>query len=230
MALHTSPRLSPSASLLLGTCLAAPALAGEPTLLLDEIVVSTDRAGGTPLDIAANVTVISAEELNTRGVKDLEDLLRNVPGVTISRQTSATDPFNTIGGITIRGVGGNRVALQVDGARVAERITDGTRDYVDFSFTRQAEVVRGPASVKWGADALGGLLALQTLDPEDVLQGNDRAGTTKLSYDSVTRGTQAEAMLAQRFSDQLSVLLGVKRGEAHEIEKSNARADGGAYV
>jgi hemoglobin/transferrin/lactoferrin receptor protein len=227
---HSIPVLKLSARLLLGTALAATAAAAEEdALLLEEIVISSDRAGGTPLDVAANVTVIGEEELQNRDVKDLEDLLRTVPGVDISRQTSSTDPFNTIGGITIRGVGGNRVALQVDGSRVAERITDGTRDYFDFSFTKQAEVVRGPASVKWGADALGGMLALQTLDPEDILEGQDRAGRAKLSFDSLTSGTEAEAIVAQRFSDQVTFMLGLKRSQAHEIEKTNARADGGIY-
>lgn len=229
MALNAQPHFSLTATLLLGTCLAAPAAAADQALLLDQIVVSSDRAGGTPLDIAANVTVIDSQELENRNVQTLEDLLRTVPGVTISRQNSATDPFNTIGGVTIRGVGGNRVALQVDGARVAERITDGTRDYFDFSFTKQAEVVRGPASVKWGADALGGLLAVETLDPEDLLQGQDRAGRVKATYDSLNRGTEAEAIFAQRFNDRLSFLLGAKRSQAHETEKSNARADGGLY-
>lgn len=71
------------------------------------------------LDLPANVTVVDEETLETQDVNDLEDLLRSTPGVTISRQISGADPFSTIGGITIRGVGGNRVGLQVDGSRVA---------------------------------------------------------------------------------------------------------------
>ncbi|WP_420916492.1 TonB-dependent receptor plug domain-containing protein [Pseudophaeobacter leonis] len=59
------------------------------------------------------MTVIDEEQLIQRGVNDLEDLLRHEPGVDIARQTSATDPFNTIGGVTIRGVGGNRAPCRL---------------------------------------------------------------------------------------------------------------------
>lgn len=229
MAFSKNATFTLTTHLLLGTCLGTMAVAQDDTTYLGEIILSSDRAGGTVLDIPANVTVIDENQLEGRGVHDLEDLLRNEPGVDISRQTTSTDPFNTIGGITIRGVGGNRVALQVDGSRVAERITDGTRDYFDFSFTKQAEIVRGPASVLWGADALGGLLAVETLDPEDVLQGERRSGRAKLSYGSLNDRLASEALVAQQFTPNLAFMFGYKREQSHEIEKSNARADGGFY-
>lgn len=54
------------------------------------------------------------------------------------------DPFTTFGGFTIRGVGGNRIQMQVDGFRVPERIIDGSRDNLDFSFTKQVKIVSDP--------------------------------------------------------------------------------------
>jgi hemoglobin/transferrin/lactoferrin receptor protein len=229
MAFRKDVTFSVIVNLLLSTSLGTMAVAQDSPIYLGEIVLSSDRAGGTILDIPANVTVIDEEQLIKRGVNDLEDLLRHEPGVDIARQTSATDPFNTIGGITIRGVGGNRVALQVDGSRVAERITDGTRDYFDFSFTKQAEIVRGPASVLWGSDALGGLLAVETLDPEDVLKGEARRGRASLSYGSLSDRLSSEVLVAQQFTPNLAFMLGYKREQGHEIEKSNARDDGGLY-
>lgn len=217
------------ALLLLGTFLSSPALAQQAPTKLDAIVVSSDRSGGTVLDETANISVVTDEDIENRDINDLDDLLRYEPGVTISRQTNATDPFNTIGGITIRGVGGNRVGMQVDGSRVAERITDGTRDYVDLSFTKQAEIVRGPASVLWGADSLGGLLAVESVDPEDILEGRDRGARAGMGFDSLNDRTTAEAIFAQRLAEGLEVMLGYKREESHEVERSRARADGGFY-
>ncbi|MER3355658.1 MAG: TonB-dependent receptor plug domain-containing protein [Hoeflea sp. D1-CHI-28] len=217
------------AGLFLGVCPATLVSAQSGHVELGTITLKTDRAGGQVLDVPANVTVIDEEDLEDRHITDMEELVRNVPGVTAPRQTSGTDPFSTFGGFTIRGVGGNRVAMQVDGSRVPERIIDGTRDYLDFSFTKQAEIVRGPASVLWGADALGGLVALETLDPEDLLDGRDRGLNVKGGFDSFDSSTDVSLTFGQRFTDDLSILVGLKRSTANEPELSNARDDGGIY-
>jgi len=215
----------------------APMIAQETTQpqpnglfeLLGRITLFADRIGTAVLDVPSNITVVSEAELEDHAVSDMQELTRYTPGVTVQRQTTSTDPFNTFGGFTIRGVGGNRVQMQVDGSRVAERITDGTRDYLDFSFTKQVDIVRGPASVLWGADALGGVVALTTLDPEDVLQGRTRGGSVSAGFDSFDQGTDVTATFAQKFSDRLSMLVGVKREQKSEAELGNARADGGIW-
>lgn len=225
------------ASLLLSTCLISafipntfgPAFAQDAVYDLDEITLSTDRAGSDALDVAANVTVVGEGDIQDHQINDMQELVRNVPGVEVSRQTSGADPFSTFGGFSIRGVGGNRVAIQLDGSRVAERIIDGTRDYLDFNFTKQVEIMRGPASVLWGADALGGLVAIQTIDPEDILDGKDRAVQFSTGYDSFDRTTRAALSFGQQLSPNLSLLVGVSREEKHEPKLSNARNDGGIY-
>ena len=137
----------------------------ESPLLLGRIVLTTDRVGEQLLDVPANITVIDGETISERQITDIEELTRRLPGVNVFRQVSGADPFSSFSGFTIRGVGGNRVAIQVDGGRTAERIIDGTRDYLDMNFTNRVEIVRGPASVLLGAGALGGIVAFETLDP-----------------------------------------------------------------
>lgn len=216
-------------ALLVPALSAGAALAQDTAQSLDTIIIRTDRGSRTVLELPANVTVIDGDEIEDRQVSDIQQLVRTVPGVTVDRHTSAADPFSTFSGFTIRGVGGNRVAIQVDGSRMAERIIDGVRDYVDLNFTKQAEIVRGPASVLWGADALGGLVAFETLDPEDLLEGRDRSVQVKGGYDSYNRSTSTALTFGQKYSDNLSVLFGVARETAHEAELSNARDDGGIY-
>lgn len=220
------------ARLLLGCCLVTPAFAQEApgdSVPLGTLLLRTDRAGGEVLDQPANVTVIDGDQIEDRQIADMQSLVRNVPGVSVGRQTSTADPFSTFGGFTIRGVGGNRVAIQMDGSRVAERIIDGTRDYLDFNFTKQVEIVRGPASVLWGADALGGLVAMETLDPEDLLEGRDRAVNLKGGFDSFEESGNVALTFGQRLSPDLSLLVGLARETKHEPELSNARDDGGIY-
>ncbi|WP_157968870.1 TonB-dependent hemoglobin/transferrin/lactoferrin family receptor [Tropicimonas sp. IMCC34011] len=217
------------AALCLPTLCPSLAVAQETSFTLDPIIVTTDRSGTAILDVPASITVIGQEEIEDRQVSDIEELVRRVPGVTVNRQSSGADPFSTLGGFTIRGVGGNRVAVQVDGSRMAERIIDGTRDYVDLNFTKQAEIVRGPASVLWGADALGGLVAFETIDPEDLLQGKDEAVRVGAGYDTYDDSVSASLTFGRRLSDSVSVLAGIAQSAAHEPELTNARDDGGIY-
>lgn len=204
-------------------------LTGEEVEVLNTITVYATRGAVPVLDVPSNVTVVTAEDIEKYQINDMQELTRYIPGVSVSRQTSATDPFNTFSGFTIRGVSGNRVQMLVDGSRVAERIVDGTRDYLDFNFTKQVDVVRGPASVLWGADALGGIVAVETLDPEDVLQGRDKGGFAKTSFDSFTTTRTLSGGYAYRFSDAFSVFAGVAAERGEEPRLSNARADGGRY-
>jgi len=197
--------------------------------LLGRITYFATRLPRAVEDVPATVTVIDGDDIEAQGISDMQQLTRYVPGLTVNRQINAAQPFNDFDGFSMRGVGGNRVLMLVDGSRVAERITDGTRDYLDLNFTRQAEVVRGPGSVLWGADALGGVVALRTIDPEDVLEGRQRGGTARIGHDSFTRENNAAVTFAQRFSDNLAVLVGYSRMQAREPRLSRARENGGLY-
>lgn len=197
--------------------------------LLGRITYFTGRLPRPVLDVPATVTVVGGDELQEQAVTDMQQLTRYVPGLSVNRQVNAAQPFNDFDGFSMRGVGGNRVLMLVDGSRVAERITDGTRDYLDFSFVRQAEVVRGPASVVWGADALGGVVALRTVRPEDVLRGRDRGAELRTSYDGFTNTHTISGTFGQQLSDRLSLLVGYSHLTANEPRLSNAAPNGGLY-
>jgi len=203
--------------------------ASSPFRLLGRITWFTSRLPRPVLEVPATVTVLDGEELQQQAVTDMQQMARYVPGLTINRQINAAQPFNDFDGFNMRGVGGNRVLMLIDGSRLPERITDGTRDYLDFSFVRQAEVVRGPASVIWGADALGGVVALRTVTADDILQGRERGGEMRTSYDSYTNTRTAAFTFAQRLSPTLTVLAGYSTLAANEPDTSNAAANGGLY-
>jgi len=201
----------------------------EGATVLEPISVVAGRQATSTQDIPSHVTIVDNEAITKYGITDMQQLTRYIPGVTVDRQTTATDPFNTFGGFNIRGVGGNRVLMLSDGSRVSERITDGTRDYLDFNFVKQVEVIRGPASVLWGADAMGGVVAVETLDPEDLLLGRKSGGQARLGFDSFTTSGTASAAAAYRLSDTLTSMIAFSRHRGSEAELSNARADGGIY-
>ena len=90
-----------AACFLLGVCPASLVSAQDGHIELGTITLNTDRAGGQVLDVPANVTVIDDDEIDDRHITDMEELVRNVPGVTAPRQTTGTDPFSTFGGFVI---------------------------------------------------------------------------------------------------------------------------------
>ncbi len=224
--------LAASAPLAGAKAQSAPPAAAEPgTISLDQITVTAERGAKQVLDVPGTVSVITRQELDDRIIRDTQDLIRYEPGVSVNRITSSTDPFSNYGGFTIRGVGGNRVQMQVDGSRVIERVTDGNRDFVDLPFLKSAEIVRGPGSVLWGADAMGGIVAYRTLDPEDLLKGKDKPYAVRLNsaYDSLDRSFVKTGIAAFRFSPMLEGIVGLSHKSAHEARLTKARADGGRW-
>ena len=138
---------SSSALAALGMALATPAYAAEESAPSadDQIVVTATR---TPLEIAdapASVTVIDDEQIADQLVTDIKDLVRYEPGVSVRR---APARFGAALGTTgrarnedfvIRGIGGNRVLIQVDGIRSPQGFSFGAPPFnfrVPFSGSR----------------------------------------------------------------------------------------------
>jgi hemoglobin/transferrin/lactoferrin receptor protein len=207
---------------------AAARVAARYGVSLDTISVYADRNARQALDLPQNVTVIGRQELDERMVRDVQDLVRYEPGVTVAKTTSGTDPFGNLAGFTIRGVSNNRVQMIVDGSRVIESIVDGNRDFVSMTNLKAVEIIRGPAGVLWGADAMGGIVAFVTKDPEDYLKGRKFGGQLDTSFDSYDKSFVKVGTSAVRFGD-FSALISASQRSYSEGTLSKARADGGIY-
>jgi hemoglobin/transferrin/lactoferrin receptor protein len=197
-------------------------------VMLDEISIYADRGPQPFLQQTQNVTVIDRKTIEERQVRDIQDLVRYVPGVTVSKTTSGVDPFGNLAGFTIRGVSNNRVMMLVDGARVIESIVDGNRDFVGTGNLKAVEIIRGPAGVLYGADALGGLVAFVTKDPEDYLKGRNFGGQVDTGYDSYDKSWSKSAATAFRYGEW-SALISATQRSYNEGKLSKAKADGGIW-
>lgn len=135
--------------------IASPALAD--TIDDTTIVVTASRSGeGVPLDrLGASVTILDADALDKRQTRIVSDILRDVPGVAISR-------VGAIGSQTqarLRGSEGNHVLVLVDGIEVADPF-QGEYDLGTLIADPGAriEVLRGQQSALYGSDAIGGVI------------------------------------------------------------------------
>lgn len=196
---------------------------------MDAITVTATRREEKILDVPATVSVITRKQMDEHLAINPQELIRHQPGIQVNRQVSGTDPYANLSGYVIRGVGDNRVQIQVDGARVIERSLDGNRDFVDLSMMKGVEIMRGPGSVLWGADALGGIVSYQTLDPDDLLRGRRFGGNINMGFDSLNNAFSRTAMAAGQFTPTLQGLFGYTYRSYSETKLGNARADGGRW-
>jgi len=144
---------------------------------LDEIVVVANRAERSIRDVAAHVTVITRAELANNHVDSLANVFRYIPGID---SESAGARFGNEG-LSIRGIGGNRVAVLIDGIPLNDQFDVGsfsnaTRDFANAGLIDRVEVLRGPASALYGSNAIGGVVAVSTLDPASVVDAGQRFG------------------------------------------------------
>lgn len=132
--------------------------ADEPTEL--EAIVVTD--GLTPVELEKSgraVTVISGEEMEKHQVRYVADALRLVPGFAVSRTGSS-------GGLTqvrVRGAEGNQLLVIIDGV-VANDVGQGEFDFGGLvtDDIERIEILRGPQSAFWGANAMSGVINIVT--------------------------------------------------------------------
>ncbi len=157
---------------------------GVPTQL-DAVTTAATR-NRRPLDeVPATVSVITTEDIDRENMQDVRDLVRNEPGVTVGNNPNRAGFQNFV----IRGIGGNRVLIVVDGMRVPDfpESSGGaglyTREQPDLEDIKRVEIVRGPASALYGSDAIGGVVAYTTKDPGDYLkEGRSVYGSVKGAY------------------------------------------------
>ncbi len=198
-------------------------------IMLDTLTVTASRQEKKKLEVPETVDIITKKQIDEQGITNMQDLVRHIPGVSVDRQTSGTDPFGNLGGIRIRGVSGNRIQMQVDGSRVIESIQDGNRNFIDLSTIKAVEIVRGPGSVLWGADALGGVVAFRTLDPSDLLKDKSYAAQLSGGYNSLNKQKTKTGIFAAAFSPNVEGFIAISRRDYEEARLSKAKADGGIW-
>lgn len=143
---------------LLSTSLAPPILAAEQ-ISLNDVVVTASRIEQSRTSIIGDVTVIDRETIERAGAASLTDLLRAQPGVQIVSNGGA----GTASSVFLRGTNDQHVVVLVDGLRI-NSATLGTTAYENIPLAQieKIEILRGPASSLYGADAIGGVIQIFT--------------------------------------------------------------------
>jgi iron complex outermembrane receptor protein len=139
-----------------------------PVKIEEQVVVTASKAEQQLVNAPAAVTIVSNQTIQNSPATNIGDLLRAVPGLNVS-QISARDVQ-----LTSRGATSSLATSQL-------ALVDGRSVYLDFfgmvlwdlvptnpNEIRQVEVIRGPASAVWGANAMTGVVNVITRTPREM--------------------------------------------------------------
>lgn len=142
---------------------AAPARAEEARVpgatALAPVAVTASRQTQSIADVIADITVIGADEIERAGAQSLTELLQRQPGVEIVQNGGP----GSVSGVFLRGANKSQTLVLVDGVRVASASAGATSlEAIPLDQIERIEILRGPASSLYGADAIGGVIQVFT--------------------------------------------------------------------
>lgn len=138
------------------------------------IVVTATGAAQDADDSGQAITVIDKATIETRQTQAVSDLLSTTPGVTVTRNGGYGQPT----AVRIRGAEDAQTLVLIDGVRVDDPTSPaGAYDFGNLLTGNidHIEVLRGPNSVPWGSQALGGVVNIVTAPVPETLGGSLRA-------------------------------------------------------
>ena len=137
----------------------------------DQVVVSASRVEQEIVNAPAAVTVIGSEQLEAQAGSDYAEALRQAPGVNVTRMTNSS---YTVTSRSSSITGARHQLVLVDGRPVHQEYGAVAWSMLsgDLDSLERIEVVNGPASVVWGANAMTGVINMISKAPRDA------AGTT----------------------------------------------------
>ncbi|MFT6045931.1 MAG: hemoglobin/transferrin/lactoferrin receptor protein [Arenicella sp.] len=193
------------------SCL-TPLAAASEEFTLEEVTVYATSNMLPIFEYPGQVSVVGREAIDLFVPSSLSDLLRDVPGLEFSggpRRTGETP--------SIRGRGGENVLVLLDGARQSFISAHDGRLFIEPELLNTVEVLKGPASALYGSGAVGGVLALETVDADNLLTNEQTAGLRlRLGYQDVNEES-AVSLTGYYRQDNLDVIANLTLRSSGDI-------------
>ena len=184
------------------------------------------RKESTAREAPGVVTVITRDQIQKSGARDLIDILRLVPGFDVGYDISAAF------GVAIRGIWANegKVLVLMDGVPLNDEMY-GTFQYghhIPVDIIERIEIMRGPGSVMYGESAELGVISIKTMTPQ---KENDIFVSTRYSRLEKTFGRKTVTSFYGTKKDDfsLSVAAHYERGNFSDRDAVNYNLAGGSY-
>ena len=195
--------------------------AAQDEVALDEIVVSANRTATALKSTGSPVVLVQRAEIEESGDPSLAGYFQRIAGMFVR----STGPVGTQTGVQIRGVSQNYIGVTVDGIDV----TDPSGTQVSFDFGQllttdvgRIEVLKGSQSALYGSNAMGGVIAIETLRPTE--QGFHQGVTAEAG----SNATRALSYTATFMDDdtEAAVNLSRYRTDGFSTSDQGTEADG----
>lgn len=219
---HGCARRAPAQLALLSSLLlaASAAQAVEPSETLPQVVVSATRHAMALADAPAAISVVTATQIEQRGADNVLEALRGETGISLFGRTISGRKT-----ISLRGMDARHTLFLVDGRRIGA--SDGVIGHSDFQLDwvavddiERIEVLRGPLSVLYGAEALGGVVQIFTRAPSRTWQGSVRLEGSAADGDRGGDAHRAALRLSGPLADTLGATLMVADGRRGAVASS----------
>ena len=188
--------------------LALPYTSASAMTELDAINVTATRTAQTVDETLAAVTVITREDIDNLQDQDLTELLDGLPGLTVTNNGG----LGKTASIRLRGTGTGQTLVIIDGVRIGSAtLGEASLQHLPLQNIDRIEVVRGPLSHLYGADAVGGVIQIFTRKGAQGTQINAELGYGSHDTSSSTFGisgahnkTNYNLQISQLKSDGIS--------------------------
>lgn len=202
---------------------AEPQKADAVAPVMQKVVVSAAGFEQKVTDAPASISVVTAEELSKRPYTTLLDAVRDLEGVDIGETRDKTGQ----GTISLRGMGADYTLIMVDGRRQNNHGDIYPNNFGGNQFghmppldsIERIEVIRGPASTLYGADAMGGVINIITKKVTDTWQGSVSHSRTTQTDDSFGDDITTDFnVMGPLIANKLGLAV---RGSVYDREASN---------
>ena len=185
---------------------------------IEEITVISSRAPVPLNEVIGSVSLIKSDEIEKRIANNIVDLIENTIGVTAPRSDGYGRIFNE--GFRIRGLGGKRVNVLIDGVRIPDSYVGYGRDVVDVDLVKKVEILKGPSSALYGSDGLAGAISYTTKDASDLASSNNPYLSSTVSFDDSTDSSKV-GILGAFVGNNIEGLIQVTRRDTNERKLHN---------
>ncbi|HEX7327469.1 MAG TPA: TonB-dependent receptor [Casimicrobiaceae bacterium] len=169
------------------------AAAGAPAL--EPMFVTAARSAESLDDLVADVTVIDRDAIAAAGVDSLTELLQGEPGVEVVQNGGP----GAASGVFLRGANAAQTLILVDGMRLSSSSNGATAlEAIPLDQIERIEILRGPASSLYGADAIGGVIQIFTRG----------GGAGRRAYASIGYGTYRTSAMSAGAAGGSAMLRG----------------------
>lgn len=169
--------------------------------LMNVKVVTASRHEQKMSEAPATAIIITEDQIKNRNYQSLLDVLHDLPDFKIDYQN---DP-RWLNDITVRGIFGmEKLLILMDGVRISSPTNDiiPIMENYPVHFAKQIEIVYGPASALYGADAFSGVINIITKKPEDI------AGSVEVSaYGGMFNTYLGNFLIGKKIRDKINFMF-----------------------